>query len=157
MAEINRGTFYLHYKNTTAVLDELLDEFFSDTDYIYRYCNLICNAGESVCGTPLCMKVFHNKNYRIIFTNTSISEYILKKLINKYKDIALKHMLEKYPLISPEQAEALFIFHLYGCFAVNLRMHWNDCGTDWQPIKTVIDTFIQNGFNSLGKLNKNDA
>ena len=51
-AEINRGTFYLHYDNLREVMDELFDDALQNMNGVLV--QIGCAPEEKKCGVPLC-------------------------------------------------------------------------------------------------------
>ncbi len=142
-AEINRGTFYLHYYDIYDVLDDLLTEFLEDTGHPMD--SLICDNEKTVneCTYPLCQKIQMNPKYKVLFLDDSITCHIVKKIYDLAKDDFIKKLTAHSNLTSM-QAEAIFIFQINGCFAVNKAMNWNSDG-NWCQTQSIIDEFIQNG------------
>ena len=63
-AELNRGTFYLHYLDLNDVLDDILTELMSETTCALD--NVLCPNRQ--CTTyPFCDKIRSNDRYRVLF------------------------------------------------------------------------------------------
>ncbi|MDO4541939.1 MAG: TetR/AcrR family transcriptional regulator [Bacillota bacterium] len=155
-AEINRGTFYIHYDNLTAVLNELIDEVFQGSKSLFQHLGLDSN-GESAskCSLPFCLHVQKCKKYKAIFLDDSLTCYTIKRLSNYFKEEFVENLMAKSAL-TRKQAEAIFIFQINGCFAVNKAVHWNqDTSRNWCPIQGTIDDFIANGIQGFIKKNNN--
>lgn len=63
LAEINRGTFYLHYYDTADVLDDLLSEILKETTSVIDH--VFCPARVSGnCSYPFCDRLHSSDRYR---------------------------------------------------------------------------------------------
>lgn len=77
-AEINRGTFYRHYRNLPEVLDEILDDVtdqLADLDEQWEG----AKATES-CGIPLCQFIRQETKYRPLFLDEALCPALLREL-----------------------------------------------------------------------------
>lgn len=148
-ADINRGTFYLHYTNITGVLNEIIDEVFQNTKSLFEHLN-IDNADPSArCRTPFCQHIQNSGKSKIVFLDDSLTGYIIKKMYNYYKKDFIDQLTAASDL-TERQAYAVFIFQMNGCFAVNKAMHWNrPDNKEWCPVQTTIDEFIHHGIQGF--------
>lgn len=153
-AEINRGTFYLHYTNMTGVLNEIIDDVFQNAKSLFEHLNLDNYNPSSRCKTPFCQHIQNSGKSKVIFLDDTLTGYIIKKLYNYYKEDFIAQLTAISDL-TEKQAYAIFIFQMNGCFAVNKAMHWN-CpdNKEWCPVQETIDGFIQRGIQGfIGKNN----
>ena len=95
------------------------------------------------CTYPLCHKIQMNPKYKVLFLDDSITCYIVNKICDLAKDDFVTK-ITSYSNLTPKQAEAIFIFQINGCFAVNKAMNWNSNG-NWCETQSIIDEFIQYG------------
>lgn len=147
-AEINRGTYYLHYYELTEVLDELLEDAFSNIksfpgklDIPEKYANTQCP------NFTLCQIIRHSQKYKVLLLDDSLTCRIIDKLAAIYKADFVAETMECYK-VDANQAEAIFYFQINGCFAISKSGYHLDCD-DWFKIRQVIDDFIQGGLNQL--------
>lgn len=146
-AEISRGTFYLHYKNINDVLDELLDQAFSETRTLAE--QLSYPACKEKCGYPMCQYIRGAGVYRCLFFDDSLSPYIVEKIYRLHKDEMVTTIAEKTGLPAA-QLYMLAYFQLAGCFSAAKRsMNMSD--KEWEKSQSVIDTFILGGLQALEK------
>lgn len=148
-SDINRGTFYLHYYDTLDVLDDLIEEFFSDASDIIDH--VLCPHRE-VCGYPLCEKIQGNPTYHPLFLDDAASARILHKIAESSKERFVTYLMQNSTLTF-EQAEAIFYFQINGCMTVNRMMLKNKC-SDWKNIQTIIDQYIKAGLECHIQENK---
>ncbi len=145
LADINRGTFYLHYYDVDDVLDDVLDIAFSDVSSTLDH--VMCPSKER-CTYPFCQKIQEDLALRPLFMDDSISERIVDRLSEGGREPYVSYLMENCGL-SKEEAEALFIFQINGCLTIN--RHMLKTGTeDWQQIQRTIDGFIRSGLEGLG-------
>ena len=74
LAEINRGTFYIHYYDVDDVLDDILNQSFLDVRGTIDH--VLCPHKET-CTYPFCQKVQDNPALWPLFMDDTISERIL--------------------------------------------------------------------------------
>ena len=143
IAEINRGTFYLHYYDLFDVLDEIFNDFIQDTPCVLEHLFPENNTDYLECNYPFCQKIHDNKKYTTIFFDDYLTSYIIDKISSYSKDKFIAKLREKSSL-TVRQAEALFYFQINGCLAVNKIIHHNKY-KDQDEIRKIIDEFIRNG------------
>ncbi len=142
-AQITRTTFYLHYPNIDAVLDEALDD-------ALRLTELDDNSGQRASGDaraesamqdidallPACQRVASSPKYRVLFMNETTSQIILEKLYWRERSTRIpKIMIARH--VSEWEADIIFRYMLYGNFAVNKALKW-ERNDDWYRAQKVI-------------------
>ena len=146
LAEINRGTFDLHYYDMDDVLDDILTEMLEDTKSVEEH--LMCpGRAASNCTFPFCHKVHNTPRYQVLFLDDIISSKIIEKIANVYKEGYVTWLMS-HSLLTFEQAEAVFYFQMNGCLTINKLTIRNRCG-DWRKIQNTIDSFIKAGLESF--------
>lgn len=150
MCEINRGTFYIHYCDLYDVLDDLLDEMFQETSSMFSHLNLINDKKNKECTYPLCKMIQENPKYSDLLLNDSLSSYIIDKMISLQKDEYISNLVNLYNL-TYTQAEAILIFQINGCLAINKHMYKNN--EKWCEIQNTIDNFIKCGLKNYDESN----
>lgn len=146
LAEINRGTFYLHYYDLEDVLDDILSELVSDTTDVIDHVTCAVRQ-ENGCTYPFCDKIHNNPQYHPLFLDDTISSRIVEKLAEKCKESYVTRLMS-HSLLTFQQAEAIFYFQMDGCLTINKLTLRNHC-TDWKKIQSVIDRFIKAGIESF--------
>lgn len=143
-AEINRGTFYLHYYDIDDVLNDIFEDFLSDTSSVLDH--ILC-PDKLNCGYPFCKKVQSSPRYQVLFSDDTVSARMLETLIDLGKERFITRLMQN-SLLTFEQAEAVFCFQMNGCLAINRIMLKNGC-TDWSRIQQTIDQFIKAGLETF--------
>lgn len=141
-ADINRGTFYLHYCDLYAVLEELMEEaLHEDPSQEPYHCSL--TAEHYQCPYGICDKIHTHPEYGVIFFDDSLTSRVIGKIAAQSKDKYIASLTEQLAL-TPEQAETIFYFQLNGCLAVNKRIY-REGSKDWEASRDLIGGFIQSG------------
>lgn len=145
LAEINRGTFYLHYYDIEDVLDDLLNDLFSNTSTVMEHV-LSEGCSPSNCSYPFCDRVHSNDAFRVLLLDDTISARIIEKMADNKEHYIT--WLMSHSILTFEEAEAVFYFQMNGCLTINKLMLRNHC-SDWKKIQKVIDSFIKAGLESF--------
>jgi len=143
-AEMNRGTFYLHYYDIDDVLNEILEDFLSDTSSVLDH--ILCPY-KLDCTYPFCEKIRSSSHYQMLFFDDVTSARMLDKISDPGKENFITRLMQS-SLLTFEQAEAVFYFQMNGCLAINRMMLKNQC-TDWSRIQQTIDQFIKAGLETF--------
>jgi AcrR family transcriptional regulator len=146
-AEISRGTFYLHYNNTSEVLDELFNDALTSASSMLV--QIGCEASSGSKGYPLCRFIRDNSKYQSLFFSDSLHSQVIERIAAFNMDSFLEHMRAATGL-DDDVLITMFYFQLNGCLAVikrNIRHH----DGKWNDIQCTIDSFLKNGFDSLTK------
>ena len=145
-AGIGRGTFYRHYRNMTEVLDEVLDDAFSQSSSLARHLvsREMRTAGAcSGCDMPFCQFVRENKHYSGIFLDESLTRIVLDKMVEGQKGVYLRAMRGICDLSEGELADLLY-FQSSGCLSA-VRRCINASPEEWARTQAAIDNFILGG------------
>ncbi|MBU3174620.1 TetR/AcrR family transcriptional regulator [Clostridium estertheticum] len=166
-SEITRTTFYLHYNNIDAVLNELLDEALRLTELDSGFSSspisstINTSLGNPVSATvnsddsanetsdsydpdallPVCQRAASNPKYRILFLDKTMSHYILEKLYRRAREKKIPEIMNIYH-VSEWEADKLFLYMLNGSFAVNKSLGWNK-NAEWYQAQKIIQKLIQ--------------
>ncbi|MCC8162895.1 MAG: TetR/AcrR family transcriptional regulator [Lachnospiraceae bacterium] len=140
MADINRGTFYLHYLDLEDVLDQLLKEILENTTGTIEH--VMCGGQE--CKTyPFCQRMHSDDRYRVLFMDDGITEKLLHILGNYGKEDFISYLMS-HSHLNFQEAEAIYTFQINGCLAINRLMLYNKC-SDWQTVQKMVDAFLKAG------------
>ena len=143
-AEINRGTFYLHYYDIHDVLSDIFNDM--TQDMLTTVDHLFC-LNQKSCSYPFCQKIQMESQYRALFLDDAIAPILLEKIAENTKEGYVTWLMS-HSLLTFEQAESVFYFQMNGCHSINRLMLRNHCN-DWKQIQTVIDKFIKAGLESF--------
>ena len=139
---INRGTFYLHYCDLYAVLEELMEEALRDEPAQGLYhCSL--TAEHYQCPYGICDKIHTHPEYGVIFFDDSLTGIVIEKIAERSKDKYIASLVQQLSLTA-EQVETIFCFQLNGCLAMNKKIYRNG-SKDWEDSRDLIGGFIQSG------------
>ncbi|MCI8557995.1 MAG: TetR/AcrR family transcriptional regulator [Lachnospiraceae bacterium] len=145
LAEINRGTFYLHYYDMDDVLDDLLSDMLSNTSSVMEHV-LSEECSSSSCSYPFCDRIHSNDAFRPLLLDDTISGRIIDRMAD-HKEHYITWLMS-HSILTFEEAEAVFYFQMNGCLTINKLMLRNHC-SDWKKIQKVIDSFIRAGLESF--------
>lgn len=146
-AEINRGTYYLHYYEPGEVLDELLDEALTDAGGLLGQLQISDTCSTNECYNSLCRMVRHSQKYKAVFLDETLTDRIIEKIADLHKEEFVNEIMTRCN-ISAKQAEAIFYFQINGCFAISKTGRSLDCD-DWMKIRRAIDGFIVGGLEKI--------
>ena len=146
-AEINRGTYYLHYYELSEVLDELLDEALTDAGGLLGQLQISDTCSTNECSNSLCRMVRHSQKYKVVFLDESLTSRIIEKIADLHKAAFVAEMMNRCN-INAKQAEAIFYFQINGCFAISKAGRCFDCD-DWMKMRRAIDCFIIGGLEKI--------
>lgn len=150
MADLNRGTFYLHYKDVFDLLEkieaELQEEF-----------NQLVSKHDAMELKKTSALMF-NEIYNLIYENADLIEILLGEngdlnFINRMKKLirekCLTDWMEVFRLGNPAVYDAFFSFTVSGC--VGLVQHWLQEGMKETPrqMAKLTEQFIKKGINVL--------
>lgn len=144
LAEINRGTFYIHYYDVDDVLDDILNLSFSDVSDTIDH--VLCPHKET-CTYPFCQKIQESTQLRPLFLDEAISQRIIQRLSEGSKEGFVSYLMQ-HSNLTFEQAEAIFYFQINGCLTINRLMLKNNC-RDWHRVQECVDRFIRAGLKEL--------
>lgn len=142
IAGINRGTFYLHYCDLWALLEELEDQALQEESSNKHYqCSLTAEHYE--CPYGICDKIHTHPEYGVIFFDDSLTGHVIEKIAEQSKDKYVTALVRQLDLTA-EQAETIFYFQLNGCLAINKKIYRNG-SKNWEASRDLIGGFIQSG------------
>lgn len=145
-AEINRGTFYLHYGNIGQVLDALFDDALGSVHSVLEQVGVPA-AGEGKCAYPLCRFLRENRKYQALFFSDSLHSQVIRRLSQAGEDGFVRR-LQASSQASPEVLRALFFFQINGCLAV-CKNGLSRSDGQWSEIQCSLDGFLKRGFDGL--------
>ncbi len=134
-AEINRGTFYLHYEDKFALLDALIDE--------------ALDAAPPVEGTPstMCQRPPATETDRLLYLDAATSPRLASRIVERATPDVVPSIAEKAGL-SEQDAALLFAHIVQGNLAVNRMLGWSG-DAEFLRTQALIARFIDGGLDSL--------
>jgi AcrR family transcriptional regulator len=144
-AEINRGTFYLHYSNLREVLEELLDDALQNMNGVLV--QIGCAPAEKSSGVPLCRFLRENKKYQPLFFSDSLHSHVIERIAADGWQSFCTRMSAQSGL-DEAALKAIFFFQLNGCLAISQR-NIDISDDSWALIQCQVDRFLKNGLANL--------
>lgn len=138
-ADINRGTFYLHYEDKYALLDAIIDEALAAAPPLEG------NAQASIC-----QRAPANAEYHLLYSDEEVFSRIVRHVIEAGAGSAVPSIVEKTGL-SEDEAYLLFVHNAYGNLAVNQPLGWKR-GPEFDRIQTLLNAYSDGGFEALRRL-----
>ncbi len=145
-AELNRGTFYIHYNNIPQVVEALFDDALKNMHSVLAQIGCAVATDEK-CAYPLCRFLRENKQYQPLFFSDSLRTRAVERLADFNRGNYIAKLREKTQL-SQEVLEAIFYFQLNGCLAVSKR-NIGISDEAWSRIQCGVDSLLKNGFQKL--------
>ena len=160
---ITRSTFYLHYSNIMEIVDDLVDDAIAyskpgmvDNNNLQTIANTLSAASNSVSlraaydsifdRLPLCQRIIRHNKYLPLFLDEQISEYVLQRIIGREKDRQGLVMAESLG-VSFDVGVSIFIFLVYGLYAVNRQYKWSQTD-EWLEAQKIIFKLVYRGLQS---------
>lgn len=147
-AGVGRQTFYRHYKNTSDVLDEVLDEALEKMRSVIEQVDAVPLGGCRNCSATFCSFVREDERYRSLFMDDALAARIVEKLV-PFTCGDYRRKLSDACTLTDEQLEGVVFFQLAGCLASAKRAASLDVER-WERIQTAIDHYVKGGIESLG-------
>jgi len=129
IAEINRGTFYLHYKNVHGVFERYFNDIVKDLKFSYDFPYDVTKDNLSML-TPEMIQIFHHVKkheafYRIVFDEKTPMLYY-HKLLETIRSFILDSHLEETEHISDQQLEYLASYTGNSIMGILIQWHKED-------------------------------
>lgn len=135
-SDINRGTFYLHYDDKYALLDEVIDE--------------ALDAGPILDGTQptsMCQRPPENDDYRLLYTQPELFSRVTQHVIERSAPEAIPQIMQQTGL-SEQDARALFVFTANGNLAINRALGWQR-NAEFAHVQELLTRFIEAGYRGV--------
>ncbi len=145
-AQINRGTFYLHYNNLHVVIDELLDDAFANLHSVFTQVGYT-PAKDKKCAYPLCRFLRDNQKYQALFFSDTLHSHVISRLIAYGREVFVQR-LQKQSGLDEKVIEEILRFQLNGCMAVS-KHNISAPDETWSEIQCSIDKILKYGYENL--------
>lgn len=141
-AQINRGTFYLHYEDKFALLRDLIDEA------------LDAEPPHGSAPEAFCQRVPQTDEARLLYEDPDTFSHVAKRMIERSAPTAVPAIIERTGL-PEEQAAILFTFVAHGNLAVNRQLGWEKTQA-YADAQKLIGGFADRGYAAVGILDQVD-
>lgn len=137
MAEINRGTFYLHYEDKYELLNAIIDE--------------ALDADPLLDGSPaaLCQRAPVNDDYLLLYKDRTIFPLLAARVIQRSAPVVVPEIMERTGLAEHE-AELLFTFNATGNLAVNQALGWKR-GEEFRKAQSMLSLYTDGGLDAVAR------
>ena len=122
-ADINRGTFYLHYEDKFALLDVLIDEALAAAPPL-----------EGAESGALCQRAPANDDYYLLYSDDDAYARVAQRVIERG--------------LSREDAYLLFVHSVQGNLAVNRLLGWRR-GPEFTHAQELLSTYSEGGLRAV--------
>jgi AcrR family transcriptional regulator len=139
LADLNRGTFYLHYADTYSLLQEMESEVLNDFQDMVSNCRYAFKKGSLL---PVVIPIIHyieenKKICKILFENSSSNDFV-KHFHTLVLNNGIEIIREQYPAAREVTLNYYLEFITYGLTGV--LKQWLD--TDMQLPKEEVAEFV---------------
>lgn len=119
-ADINRGTFYLHYNDPADVLREIEDDFINDnTSYFFPYVKARQNWSDL---TEVFTSVLNNREILLILMGPNGSGTFQTRMQEMIRPVILKDWKSQYPEYKEEDLAFVYAYAASG--SIQVLMKW---------------------------------
>ena len=143
-ADINRGTFYLHFEDKYALADALIDEALEAAPPL-----------EGNAQASLCQRAPANDNYLLLYSDSEAFARIAARVIEQGAQQVIPSIIEETGL-SEQDAYLVFVHNAYGNLAVNRLLGWKQ-GADFNHAQTLLNEYTHGGLTALATRTRKEA
>lgn len=134
-AQINRGTFYLHYEDKYVLLNALIDEALDAEPLL---------DGNTAA---MCQRAPANDEFRLLYQDPATFPLVVARVIARGETEAVPKIMAKTGL-DEKEARLLFIYGANGNLAVNQALDW-ERGPRFNRAQALISTYAEAGFEGV--------
>ncbi len=148
LVDINRGTFYLYYKDIYDMIEQIETEMFEEFNEIVKL-----NAQDGQAPPPVMSDVFaflrENADLCMVLIGPNGDLAFVNKLQNLVRDRCLYYWTKIYNAKSTKYFEYFYAFFIYGC--IGMFEKWLQSGMKESPeeMADILDKMIMNGVKAL--------
>ena len=135
-AEINRGTFYLHYEDKFALLDTLIDEALAAAPPL-----------EGTGAEALCQRPPANDDYYLLYSDDDAYARVAQRVVKRGAEQMVPAIMEKTGL-SREDAHLIFVHNVQGNLAVNRLLGWKR-GPKFALAQELLGAYAEGGMQAV--------
>lgn len=135
LADINRGTFYLHYEDKYSLLNTLIDE--------------ALDADPLLDGSPsaMCQRAPTNDDYRLLYDDPMVFPLVVSRVIERAAPAAIA-TIQRQTGLSEAEARILFIHNAHGNLAVNHALGWKH-DQAFRNAQALLTRYTEGGFEAV--------
>ena len=137
-ADVNRGTFYLHFEDKYALLDALIDEALATAPPL-----------EGNAQASLCQRAPANDDYLLLYSDNEVFARIAARVIEQGEQQIVPSIVEETGL-TDQDAYLVFVHNAYGNLAVNRLLGWKR-GAEFDHAQTLLNTYSRGGLRALAE------
>lgn len=152
MADINRGTFYLHYKDVYDLMEQIENELMSELeDVLNHYSVQDLMVKPSLIFLELYPMVKRNSDIISILMGANGDLSFVSRLQSILRERFLQHWLDLKFSEDPDSLGAYSSFMITGC--IGIVQYWLDSGMRESPehMAELTESFILKGIRVLEK------
>ena len=135
-ADINRGTFYLHYEDKFALLDALIDEALA--------------VAPPLGGTEACQRPPANDDYYLLYSDDDAYARVAQRVVERGAAQMVPSIMERTGL-SREDAYLVFVHNVQGNLAVNRLLGWRR-GPEFAHAQELLGAYSEGGMRAVSGL-----
>lgn len=135
-ADINRGTFYLHYEDKFALLDALIDEALAAVPPL-----------EGTEAGALCQRPPANDDYYLLYSDDDAYARVAQRVVERGAEQMVPSIMEETGL-SREDAYLLFVHNVQGNLAVNRLLGWRR-GPEFAHAQEPLSAYSEGGMRAV--------
>lgn len=135
-ADINRGTFYLHYEDKFALLDALIDEALAAAPPL-----------EGTEAEALCQRPPANDDYYLLYSDDDAYARVAQRVVERGAEQMVPSIMEETGL-SREDAYLLFVHNVQGNLAVNRLLGWRR-GPEFAHAQELLSAYSEGGMRAV--------
>ncbi|MBM7000731.1 TetR/AcrR family transcriptional regulator [bacterium] len=155
-AEISRTSFYAHFASMTEVLNAVIDDallFSQQSGTAQEGLRALIAHGtlddvrahETML--PACQRIADSEKYRHLFADPGLSDYIVSRIARRVRDDMVPQIVRQTG-VSPDEAEMILQFMLYGSYHVNQQLGWNK-NDEWFRFQRLLSIFTTGGYDAV--------
>lgn len=135
-ADINRGTFYLHYEDKFALLDALIDEALAAAPPL-----------EGAEAGALCQRPPANDDYYLLYSDNDAYARVAQRVVERGAEQMVPSIMEETGL-SHEDAYLIFVHNVQGNLAVNRLLGWKR-GPKFAHAQELLGSYSEGGLRAV--------
>ena len=139
-ADINRGTFYLHYVDKYDLLDQIIDEMLDE------------ELPEEEQALTMCQRVPVREDYRLLYLSEQTLPHVQRHIIDRAGSTMIPAIMERSG-VDEETARLVFVYGVSGNLAVNSQLRWRR-SEHFNDMQAIFRTFYDGGIDSIGSRSK---